>query len=487
MGNGNFKVRCVDLLGCNYGNYTVGKVYEVKDGKLTADNGAKLPSTRTVNDFEDWQSFSSSKFELVKEETVIIHRKGRETIATLKDGKTIIKTAKATCNPSDTFNAEFGRELALARLNDDQKIIDWLLRGEVIPFVPSQSRIVKQDKYEIGDKVKIIDKWVPGCRQASSGKMDKWLGKIVTVKKVDSDGDYHIEEDDYWYWNNLCIEGKLIEESVAPGQPVTSPVITPFDWEGFKAGKFAVHCDTEEKAMQFFDELKIQGIKWRSDKELNSHETHWDCYRDKTTFGFMRGGMGYGDLEDFTVNIPYTPNYREVDRPAKVGEWIKIVAPDTLVHTGYSEGDLIHVDELAGENENGIVIKPFHIVQREYVVLEPINHSIELIAHAEQQYIEVKRQAKTGERVKIVKAEQIPTTDGKPDYKNGDVLEISNGGYQARYAAGTGDNGCARVLLPNEYVVLESVPVPAQPKEVIDLTSISDEELITELSRRLNK
>ncbi len=486
MGNGNFKVRCVDLLGCNYGNYTVGKVYEVKDGKLTADNGAKLPSTRTVNDFEDWQSFSSSKFELVKEETVIIHRKGRETIATLKDGKTIIKTAKATCNTSDTFNAEFGRELALARLNDDQKIIDWLLRGEVIPFVPSQSRIVKQDKYEIGDKVKIIDKWVPGCRQASSGKMDKWLGKIVTVKKVDSDGDYHIEEDDYWYWNNLCIEGKLIEESVAPGQPVTSPVITPFDWEGFKAGKFAVHCDTEEKAKQFFDELKIQGIKWRSDKELNSHETHWDCYRDKTTFGFMRGGMGYGDLEDFTVNISYNPNYCEVSRPAKVGEWIKVNNT-----AGHNNGLGVFKVTGLGMNNNGWVYingKSDNIIRiDEYSVLEPITRSTEAVTQSEPQYIEVKREAKTGDKVKIVNAEQVPMTDGTPDYKNGDVLEISNGGYQARYAAGTGDNGCARVLLPNEYVVLESIPVPAQPKEVVDLTSITDEELITELSRRLNK
>lgn len=154
--------------------------------------------------------------------STIIYCKGRETIAILKDGDKVIKSAKAICNPKDEFNAEYGAKLAFARLYGlDEQVTEILLDGIKVPeFIPTVGRIVKRDKYEVGDKVKIIDQWVNGCRQASYGAMDKWLGKIVTVKKVDSDGDFHIEEDDYWYWNNLCVEGKVVEEPVASDYPI---------------------------------------------------------------------------------------------------------------------------------------------------------------------------------------------------------------------------------------------------------------------------
>ena len=70
---------------------------------------------------------------------------------------------------------------------------------------------------------------------------------------------------------------------------------------------------------------------------------------------------------------------------------------------------------------------------------------------------EVKRKAEAGERVKVVDASSVPVTGGKPEYKNGDILTVI-GIYhdsQARYAEGAADNGKARVLNPDEYVVLE--------------------------------
>lgn len=466
---------------------------------------------------------------------VVIHRNNRETIATLKDGKTILKTAKATCDPSDTFNAEFGRALALARLNDDQKMIDFLLKGEEKPFVPTQSRIVKQDKYEVGDKVKIIDNWVHGCHQDSDGKMDKWLGKMMTVRQVNV-SDYKMSEDkedsfwgNGWAWNALCIEGKVIEETTPSGQPVTAPIfsetplykvgdlvtvvarncnhefeigeivrvkrmmsetnvdtcekldksdwwcvynsdiapikppiITPFDWEGFKSGKFAVNCDTEEKAKQFFDELKMQGIKWNSGDTLEEIGTHWNQNQGDTCYGFTDQsdrGICFGIFSDKN-HIPYTPNYREVKRPAKVGEWIKVVNAQPIYTQHYKTGDILHVTALTGYQSADVKVSGIddsYIDYQEYVVLEPITHSIETVANTEPQYIEVKRQAKTGEKVKIINTRQVPVTDGKPDYKIGDILEIIEEGYKVRYAEGTGDNGNMRVLLPDEYVVLEPV------------------------------
>jgi hypothetical protein len=69
---------------------------------------------------------------------------------------------------------------------------------------------------------------------------------------------------------------------------------------------------------------------------------------------------------------------------------------------------------------------------------------------------EVKRMAKVGEKVKIVNAANVPVTNGKPEYRNGDVLKIIGYcGSQARYAEGTADNGNDRVLNHDKYVVLE--------------------------------
>lgn len=83
-----------------------------------------------------------------------------------------------------------------------------------------KTKIVKQNKYEPGDKVKIIDHWVNGCGQNSEGEMDHWLGKTMTIKYkwVDTNTIYSMEEDNTergafgWAWNNNCIEGKVVYE-----------------------------------------------------------------------------------------------------------------------------------------------------------------------------------------------------------------------------------------------------------------------------------
>lgn len=70
---------------------------------------------------------------------------------------------------------------------------------------------------------------------------------------------------------------------------------------------------------------------------------------------------------------------------------------------------------------------------------------------------EVKRMAKVGEKVKVVDADFVPKTGGNPEYKNGDILTVI-GIYhdsQVRYAEGMSDDRRARVLNPEEYVVLE--------------------------------
>ncbi len=84
-------------------------------------------------------------------------------------------------------------------------------------------KIVKCDKYEVGDKVKIVDKWTN--KTDENRDMDKWLGKVMTIRRTtrnnlsESGIGYLMEEDKYefggigWNWNSYCIEGKIIENS----------------------------------------------------------------------------------------------------------------------------------------------------------------------------------------------------------------------------------------------------------------------------------
>lgn len=86
---------------------------------------------------------------------------------------------------------------------------------------------------------------------------------------------------------------------------------------------------------------------------------------------------------------------------------------------------------------------------------------------------EVKRKAKPGEYVKVVSASDVPYTNGKPDYKNGDILKIIElekndlSATTVRYARGRGDGGKSRVLLTKEYVVLEGYKPAKEPEKPV--------------------
>ena len=68
-------------------------------------------------------------------------------------------------------------------------------------------------KYKVGDKVRIVSEWGKGCRQNRDGKMDKWLGKTMTIREV-APYDYYLMEEDKtecggigWCWFDACIAG----------------------------------------------------------------------------------------------------------------------------------------------------------------------------------------------------------------------------------------------------------------------------------------
>lgn len=62
------------------------------------------------------------------------------------------------------------------------------------------------NKYNVGDKVRIIDK--RGAGWNLDGLMDKWFGKVMTIRKIEPCGAYRMVEDinegfgnDGWFWS----------------------------------------------------------------------------------------------------------------------------------------------------------------------------------------------------------------------------------------------------------------------------------------------
>lgn len=145
-------------------------------------------------------------------ETIVIYRKGNTVIAT---DKSTGKTAQATCMDSDTFNLADGQKLAFYRLmgTPEEKIREMLphmfkKRETEKPFV------IKQDHYNVGDKVLIVDEFTPEC--CAVDDMKNWLGTIMTIRRSLSNGRYYMKEDESvrsigYVWNENCIVGKVID------------------------------------------------------------------------------------------------------------------------------------------------------------------------------------------------------------------------------------------------------------------------------------
>ena len=74
-------------------------------------------------------------------------------------------------------------------------------------------------KYKVGDRVRIVSKWGDGCNQNLKGKMDKWLGKVMTVRDVGITL-YRMVEDTEdnewggWVWTENCIAGLACENKI---------------------------------------------------------------------------------------------------------------------------------------------------------------------------------------------------------------------------------------------------------------------------------
>jgi hypothetical protein len=513
--SGNFKVRCTH--GVLPGTYfTTGKTYEVVDGKIVLDNGEN--SGHEINCLEDLDKHFASQFELLRNhsgEYISIKRckKDKRVVAVMSVDGEYKKSANVKLKD---FDGDFAKA---AKAAVDKLVLIDSKRPETTVKVAPLYRIVKQDKYEMGDKVKIIDKST-GC---TCDRLTKHYGNILTVKAF-SGWNYDFEETSDKL-PGKDIQGKVIEDNVKEETPLTAdgfkvgdkvrlrkglnvgqrygtttlmPFMvfdgtkivksvheddgdcilefiyskemlelaenqtysTPFDWTSFKSGKFAIHCDTEEKAKAFLKECDEHGIKWGNSKKPSddfSWQSSYPCYH-------CNGSLFHDDINycknDIKIDIiPYatsTPTVKEVSRKAKVGEYIKLTASKA----GGNAGDICKVDHLTKANDCGVyVILPtgetsLCICNKYYVVLEGYTPDVK------PEVKEVKRHANPNDFIKIVRASG---TNRK--YKDGDILKVK---YCHSTTAVTVYDFEFPGICDTEYVVLEDY-VPEDKPTVIEV------------------
>lgn len=148
-------------------------------------------------------------FKKIGNETIVIYRDDNEVTAL---DKSTGKKAIARCNPTDEFDFHIGAKLAFSRL-----------MGEPEENQQGKLKIVKCDRYEVGDKVLIRD-WDDmkkefglfsdgyiRCVPCFVTDMKKFCNKIITVCKVDKVGDYYTAGE-RWAFSRCMIVGKVVEE-----------------------------------------------------------------------------------------------------------------------------------------------------------------------------------------------------------------------------------------------------------------------------------
>lgn len=72
-----------------------------------------------------------------------------------------------------------------------------------------------------------------------------------------------------------------------------------FNWEKFKEGEIAVHCNTRDKARNFLELCTKKEIGWTSGSDINLNELKY-MYDDKTCYVFKKLGISYSNLQYLT-------------------------------------------------------------------------------------------------------------------------------------------------------------------------------------------
>ena len=107
------KVKCTHSSGG--ANFIPGHIYKVTNTlnqpAIASEANGRLIPMAVMCDLYHWYDF-----ERVALPVTVITTDGTTTTAIKREGKTILATAKAICSPADTFDADYGAQLAFERL-----------------------------------------------------------------------------------------------------------------------------------------------------------------------------------------------------------------------------------------------------------------------------------------------------------------------------------------------------------------------------------
>lgn len=213
-------------------------------------------------------------------------------------------------------------------------------------------------KLKVGDKVKIVDRRV-GYGWSSSGKMDKWLGKIMTIRTPFDGICVQMEEDvgepqalESWCWYPRMIDCKVDEIDCKVVEPAT---IEMHIIRGNKTivrlsnGKVGIARCNPQDSFDVYEGLRIAAAR-------------------------AYGREPFADREDTSETV----EVRRVKRLAEAGEYVEIVNPDGISRqAGLERGQIRQVCKLSVMNRMQYVrlfphdnITLIQISPNEYVVLE---------------------------------------------------------------------------------------------------------------------
>ena len=175
------------------------------------------------------------------------------------------------------------------------------------------------EKLKVGDKVKIVDEKT-GKAWSPTGKMDRWLGKIMTIRDIARSGTVRMREDvdecggGSWYWYPHMIDCKVdepatIEMHIIRGNKTVVRLSN---------GKVGIARCNPQDSFDVYEGLRIATAR-------------------------AYGKEPFADREDTSETV----EVRRVKRLAEAGEYVEIVNPDGISReAGLKKGQIRRVCKL---------------------------------------------------------------------------------------------------------------------------------------------
>ena len=202
-------------------------------------------------------------------------------------------------------------------------------------------------KLKVGDKVKIVDKKT-GDYWSIGGKMDRWLGKTMTIRAIVEPG-IALMLEDVWYWHAHMIDRKVVEPATI-GMHIVRGNKTVVRLSNGKVG--VAKCNPQD-TFDVYEGLRIATARAYGKEPFADRKDIAECAED--TAGCAK--------------------VCRVKRLAEAGEYVEIVKPDDIsIEAGLKKGQIRRVGIIDGARYVRLLpddyISLVLVTPDEYVVLE---------------------------------------------------------------------------------------------------------------------